>query len=189
MTLLLDVPQVSEYVKEPWDPTMEMLFREARRRERQRRIRRSFAVAAVVLIALAAMGFSMSTVGSSATRSNATPPVVTSHDAGVLTCSGSSVVQPRTLVITCADADTFLKSTHWSSWTARGATGTTTFAMNLCTPYCAASPISYFPDSSVVLSAPVTTHQGSYFSRLSVSYRQGSAVKTFTFSWRSGVER
>ena len=183
MTLLLDVPQVSEYVKEPWDPTMEMLFREARRRERRRRIRRSFAVAAVVLITLAAMGFSMSTVGSSATRSNATPPVVTSHDAGVLTCSGSSVVQPRTIVISCADANAALSATHWTTWNATSAVGTTDFVLNLCKPYCAASKRTNFYNSSVRLSAPVTTKHGRLFSKLVVRYRYQGKTDSFSLSW------
>ncbi len=189
MTSLLDVPEVSECAKEPWDPKIELLFREARRRQRQRRIRRTFAVAAVVAITLAAIGFGMSSVGSSATKSPATPPVITSHDAAVLTCSGTTVVRPQSLVITCADANTLLKATHWTSWGAGGATGTATFAMNLCTPYCAASPITYFPHSSVSLSAPISSRHGSYFSRLVVRYRQGSVIKTFAFSWREGTSR
>ena len=188
MTSLLDVPEISENTKEPWDHGVEMLFREARRRERRRRTRRAFSFLAVVAVTVAAMGVGVNSVGSSPTVSPTAPSIATANQSGVLTCSGSSVVRPRRLVVSCADANTLLTSTNWSSWTTARATGTTTFAINLCTPYCAASPISHFPHSSVVLSAPVSSRRGTHFSRLVVRYTQGSATKTFSFSW-AGVTR
>ncbi|MBW4030763.1 MAG: hypothetical protein HIU57_08880 [Acidobacteria bacterium] len=189
MFSLLDVRQKSEYEKGPWDPTIEVLFREARRRERQRRIRRTFAVLAGLAIVCAAIGFGVNSAGSSATKPNATPSAFVGASAKVLTCSGAPVVRPRTLIVSCADANTSLESTRWSTWGAGGASGTTTFAINLCTPYCAASPISYFPHSSVALSAPISSRHGTYFSHLVVRYTQGSARKTFSFSWTPGVSR
>jgi hypothetical protein len=56
--------------------------------------------------------------------------------------------------------------------------------MNLCKPYCAASPITYFPNSSVRLSAPDVTKQGRLFSSLVVRYRANGKLKSFRFSWR-----
>jgi len=189
MMSLLQVPRETLDDRKRWDPTIELLFREAKRRERQRRIRRTFAALATVAITLAAFGFGVVSAGSSSTKPHATPSVVTGSSAKVLTCSGASVARPRSLVVTCADANTALQSTHWSSWSASGASGSTTFVMNLCTPYCAASPLSYFPHSSVTLSTPVTSSRGTYFSRLVVKYRQGSTVKTYTFTWSKGVTR
>jgi hypothetical protein len=189
MFSLLDVPQKTEYEKGPWDPTIEVLFREARRRQRQRRIRRTLGVLAGLAIVCAAIGFAVNSAGSSATKPNATPSALVGTGAKVLTCSGASVVRPRTLVVSCADANTSLQSTRWSTWGAGGASGTTTFAINLCTPYCAASPMSYFPHSAVTLSAPITTRHGTYFSRLEVRYSQGSTRKTFSFAWTPGVSR
>ena len=189
MASLLDVPQVSGFEKSPWDPTIEVLFREARRRERRRRIRSTMTVLAGLAVTFAAMGFGVNSAGSSAVKPNATPPVVVGSSATVLTCSGAAVVRPRTLIVACADANTSLQSTHWSTWGSAGASGTTTFAMNLCTPYCAASPLSHFPHSSVTLSAPISSRHGTYFSSLVVRYRQGSTWKTFTFAWPAGVTR
>jgi hypothetical protein len=59
----------------------------------------------------------------------------------------------------------------------------TSFALNLCTPYCAASPISYFPHSSVTLSAPVKTRHGRLFSKLVVRYIHRGKATSFIFSW------
>ena len=189
MTSLPVVPKESDHETSPWDPTIELLFREARRRERQRRIRRTFAVLASVAVTLAATIFGVNSAGSSAMKPHGTPSIVTVNAVKLLTCSGAPVVRPQTLIVSCADANTSLQSTHWSSWSTSGATGTTTFVMNLCTPYCAASPLSYFPHSSVSLSAPMASRHGTYFSRLVVRYTQGSTLKTFAFTWRDGVSR
>jgi hypothetical protein len=93
------------------------------------------------------------------------------------------------LVVSCADANTLLTSTRWSTWNATGATGTTTFGMNLCMPYCAASPISYFPRSTVRLYAPEKTAHGYFFSQLAVTYEVANKAKTFDFSWKGATVR
>ncbi len=185
----LDVTQMPGSEQGLGTPAIEVLFREARRRQRQRRIRRTLAGLASFALVGAAVGVAVGSAGSSATKSNATPSAFAGTGAKVLTCSGASVVRPRTLVVSCADANTSLQSIHWATWGAGGASGTTTFAINLCTPYCAASPMSYFPHSSVTLSAPVASRAGTYFSRLEVRYTQGSTVKTFRFAWTPGVSR
>jgi hypothetical protein len=108
----------------------------------------------------------------------------TSPSVKLLSCTNSTVVKPRQFVITCADANTLLTKTHWTSWTTTGAVGTTRFGMNLCTPDCAASPISYFSNSTVHLSKPVATKQGRLFSSLVVRYKQNGKSKVYSFSWR-----
>jgi hypothetical protein len=105
-------------------------------------------------------------------------------DAKVVTCQGTTVARPSTFVITCADAYTQLTKTRWTSWTSTGATGVTTFAQNQCKPYCAASKMSYFPNSSVRFSSPVSTSKGKLFSLLVVRYKVDGAAKTFRFSFR-----
>ncbi|MBW4079250.1 MAG: hypothetical protein HIU84_12225, partial [Acidobacteria bacterium] len=101
----------------------------------------------------------------------------------ILACTGTTVSRPRNFVISCADANAALTETHWSTWRANSATGTTRFALNLCTPYCAASPMSYFPHSSVALSAPVKTRHGRLFSKLVVRYIHRGKATSFSFSW------
>jgi hypothetical protein len=61
--------------------------------------------------------------------------------------------------------------------------GTTRFALNLCTPYCAASKMSYFPHSTVRLTRPVATKHGRLYSRLVVHYLLKGKATTFSFSW------
>ncbi|HEY5103588.1 MAG TPA: hypothetical protein VII65_00965 [Acidimicrobiales bacterium] len=165
--------------------TIEVLFKEARRRERRRRLKWLGAVVAVLAIGGVVTGASMNAFGSSTpTPAHARLSAAASTKSGIITCRGNAVVEPRAFVITCADANTQLTKTHWSSWTATRASGTTTFAMNLCTPYCAASPMSYFPNSRVTLSAPVTTTKGKLFSLMTVRYVVHGRATTYRFSWK-----
>ncbi|HEY5265344.1 MAG TPA: hypothetical protein VIJ40_00885 [Acidimicrobiales bacterium] len=165
--------------------TIEVLFKEARQRERRRRLKWLGALLAMLAIGGVVTGASMNAFGSSPSPSaSASISAATSTKSGIVTCRGNSVIEPRSFVITCADANTQLTKTHWSSWTSTGASGTTTFAMNLCTPYCAASPMSYFPNSHVTLSAPVVTKNGKLFSLLTVTYRLHGHAKTYRFTWK-----
>ncbi len=101
----------------------------------------------------------------------------------ILACTGATVSRPRDFVISCADANAALTQTHWSTWSANGAMGTTRLALNLCQPSCVASRMSYFPHSSVTLSAPVTTKHGRLFSKLLVRYAYRGKAASFSFSW------
>jgi hypothetical protein len=103
--------------------------------------------------------------------------------AKILTCTGTTVSRPSNFVISCADANAALTKTHWSTWNANNATGTTRFALNLCVPYCAASKMSYFPNSTVRLSAPVMAKHGRLFSKLVVRYSLRGKIVSFSFSW------
>ena len=99
----------------------------------------------------------------------------------VLDCAGAPLLRPQgTLVLSCADANSEIKSTHWSAWSASGAAGTTDFGLNLCTPSCVASRIRFFPNSSVRLSRPVTTSKGRLFSRAVISYTLNGKRRSFT---------
>jgi hypothetical protein len=99
----------------------------------------------------------------------------------LLSCSGKRLVRPTGMVvIACADANAELRSTHWSSWTASAASGTTDWALNLCTPTCAASKITDFPDSSVRLSQPTKTSHGVVFEKVTVHYRLHGKTETYS---------
>lgn len=172
-------------VEESTFDTIEVLFKEARRRERRRRLKWLGAIVAVLAIGGVVTGASMKAFGSPTPHAaGAQLSAAASTKSGIITCRGNAVIEPRTFIITCADANTQLTKTHWSSWTSTGASGTTTFAMNLCTPYCAASPMSYFPNSHVTLSAPVATKKGKLFSLMTVHYKLHGQAKTFRFSWK-----
>jgi hypothetical protein len=163
--------------------TLELLFREAQQRARRRKMRWLTAVLALALTAGVVAGVTYGASGSTARGHGSLPPLALTS-AKVLTCQGADVVRPRTFIITCADAYTQLTNTHWSTWTAKGATGTTTFAMNLCKPYCAASKMTYYPHSAVSFTSPVTTKHGSLFSLLTVRYSSGGHPHVFHFSYR-----
>lgn len=104
---------------------------------------------------------------------------------GLLTCAQKPVTRPTTFVLACADANALLTATQWSTWTGTGATGLTRFGLNLCTPSCAASSITYFPHSTVVASAPVDTPKhGRLFSHLVVTYHLHGKTKTYSMDWK-----
>jgi len=101
--------------------------------------------------------------------------------ARLLSCAGTPLLRPHgTVVLSCADAGSELRSTVWQHWGADSASGTTDFGLNLCTPTCAASRMSFFPGSTVRLSAPVTTGKGRLFSRATITYRLHGVRRTFT---------
>ena len=163
----------------------QLLFREAKRRERRRRLRWLAMSLAGVAVVGALVGASYGAFGSSPSPTGAPSASVGAKlDAKVVTCQGTTIARPSTFVVTCADAYTQLTKTRWTSWNSTGAVGVTTFALNLCKPYCAASKMSYFPDSSVRFSAPVSTSRGKLFSLLVVHYKVDGATKTFRFSFR-----
>jgi hypothetical protein len=99
----------------------------------------------------------------------------------MLSCSGSLLLRPTgAVVLSCADANSELKATHWLSWGKTSATGRTDFGLNLCTPDCAASSIRFFPGSTVRLLDVKSTGKGRLFTRAVISYTLTGARKTFT---------
>jgi hypothetical protein len=185
--ITLTKPAVSTTIPEEvlFPEALEALFREARRRQRRRRLRwaAGFAVSAstVALIVSAAAG-----AFGSVNRPRPSPSgraIARMSDVAVLSCSNVPATRPISFVISCADGNAEITSTKWSSWSATGAAGTTRFAINLCNPYCAASPVSYFPGSTVTLSAPVHTKKGAFFSKMVVTYFLHGKKATFPFSW------
>jgi hypothetical protein len=53
-----------------------------------------------------------------------------------------------------ADGGNVVTGIHWLSWTAAGATGRGTSAIESCVPNCAEGPVSYVP-TTIVLSTPL----------------------------------
>ncbi len=166
------------------ESALELLFREAKRRQTRRRWRWFGAALALILTASAVAGVALSAGGSSPQHHGSARPLASGTDAKAWTCQGTEVVRPVNFIISCADAGARLTNTKWSSWTTTGAVGETTFALNLCKPYCAASKISYFSNSRVTFSAPMPTPHGKLFSRLTVRYRLGGKMKSFSISYR-----
>jgi hypothetical protein len=99
----------------------------------------------------------------------------------LLSCAGTPLLRPSgTVVLSCADANSELKATHWLSWTQTSASGRTDFGVNLCTPDCAASRIRFFPGSTVRLQDVSSTAKGRLFTRAVITYTLSGKRKTFT---------
>jgi hypothetical protein len=63
----------------------------------------------------------------------------------VLNCNDKPEARPGTYVLTCADGGMYLQGLHWTSWTAKLASGYGTFWENDCTPDCAAGHFHQYP--------------------------------------------
>ena len=81
---------------------------------------------------------------------------------------GKSQVRPKSLILTCADANDLAKDLVWSKWGPTGAYATGIDTWNECVPYCAASKTWYTTKANFTLSKPVHTTKGWLFERLTV---------------------
>jgi hypothetical protein len=105
---------------------------------------------------------------------------------GVEDCGlGKNEVRPKSLILTCADANDLGKDLVWSKWgpTAAYATGVDTW--NACVPYCAASKTWYSAKATFTLSKPAHTAKGWLFERLTVhitGHTPQKMEKVVTFS-------
>ncbi len=158
----------------PSPASPEALIPEARRRGRRRALRRAVFALATVLVAGTALLTALAASSASGGHGLGGAGAVAASAPRVTTCTGRAVVEPSTLTLSCADANAALTATRWSAWATAAARGVTTFAVNLCTPNCASSPLRYFRGATVVLDRPVATARGERFSRAVVTYRSGS---------------
>ena len=118
----------------------------------------------IVAIVLAGLGGAV-TAGLSASRgSSAASPVP-----AVLTCSGKTVVRPKSYVLACADANAYFNSMRWTSWGRTSAAATASFVQNNCAPTCADGKFITYP-ARIVLSRPRSTKLGLLFSTIRYSY-------------------
>ncbi|MGH2851269.1 MAG: hypothetical protein ACRDLP_11695 [Solirubrobacteraceae bacterium] len=98
----------------------------------------------------------------------------------LLSCAGRPLVKPTaTVVLSCADGNSEIKQTDWSTWSAGGATGTTDFGVNPCTPTCVASRMRFFPRSTVRLADAKRTASGLLFTRAVITYTFHGTRRTF----------
>jgi hypothetical protein len=99
----------------------------------------------------------------------------------LMSCSGEPLLRPTGLVIlSCADANSEIRATRWTSWGRKSASGTTDFGLNLCSPTCAASTITFFPHSVVRLTAVTKTKLGPRYGRAVITYLLHGKTRTFT---------
>jgi hypothetical protein len=97
-----------------------------------------------------------------------------------ITNCNRSQSKPKTVVLTCGDANTALKNVSWSSFGASTAKGTGTFVTNTCEPNCAAGKNVSYP-VSVVATGSKKCKGGAVYSKLSLTFtgskKPGSSVQ------------
>lgn len=98
------------------------------------------------------------------------PPVASSTV--LFDCLDKARVEPASIILTCADGNSYLAHLSWRSWTAQQAVATGVHELNDCTPYCAAGKFHPYP---VVVtfwrSEPATGHTGERaFTEITVRY-------------------
>jgi hypothetical protein len=110
--------------------------------------------APAALTALAACG---GTVPTSASPPRSTASAVKAVDANIevyADCTSPSV-EPKVIILACADGGAVLQDIRWTSWTSTRATGLATFVYNDCSPSCAAGHFRKVPGTRVTLTDPV----------------------------------
>jgi hypothetical protein len=137
---------------------------------------RFWVAAAAVVAAVSSVGLA----GGAPVAAASTAPVPS-----VLTCAGKVVVKPASYVLSCADANTYFTSIHWTTWTSRSATATATFVQNNCAPNCAAGKFIKHP-ATLTLSQPKNTKLGLLFAMVRYSYTV-SAANTLPLTRLSSV--
>jgi hypothetical protein len=68
-----------------------------------------------------------------------------SSTVGLLGCAGKSVVQPRSIVLACGDANFQAAGLRWTGWGQSFAAAQGTARVNDCTPSCAAGHFHSYP--------------------------------------------
>ena len=79
------------------------------------------------------------------------------------------LVQPRSLILACGDANIRLAGLHWTSWGPKSATGRGVDTWNKCRPSCAASKTWLSTAAVVTLSHVVPEPTGPLFALLTLS--------------------
>jgi hypothetical protein len=140
----------------------------------------SRSISALTAAAAAALALAVSATGA-AGASGSADAAAGSGVPALLGCGGSRLVRPAGMVVlACADANTEISRTHWRTWSATGAGGTTDFGVNLCTPTCVASRMRFFPGSTIRLVGAERTRNGLVFSRADITYVLNGVRRTFT---------
>jgi hypothetical protein len=102
-----------------------------------------------------------------------------------MTNCNKSQSKPKTVVLTCGDANTALKGMTWSSFGGTTAKGKGTFVTNTCEPNCAEGKNVSYP-VSVVATGSKKCKGGSVYGKLSLTFtgskKPGSSVsRKWTF--------
>jgi hypothetical protein len=122
-------------------------------------------VLAVGLLTAAGLGLGLACSASATpARPSAHPAARVAAQTVVLDCPGQpGLVRPRTYILTCADANSYLGKLSWTSWTPQLASGYGNLEINDCNPYCAVGHFHSYPALVVFWGdAAVKNHPGEH---------------------------
>ncbi len=111
------------------------------------------------------------------------PTAAAEGDTVVITCVGTSVVKPKQIVITCADAGVSVVKITWSTWTPNRATGRGTLAWNTCLPEDCASGIVQKYRARITLGRVASGPGVTAFTRMTLTFPQGGPAATETATY------
>lgn len=98
-------------------------------------------------------------------------------------CAPGYRAGPSLVMLSCADANSYLGSLRWTSWTRRTAVGSGEYMRNPCQPTCVASSVRAVASIGVVASLPVTARGVTFFTRLTVRRGPGAAAEVLKWKW------
>jgi hypothetical protein len=132
--------------------------------------RRGLAVAAGTVLASSALVFAVASSSPAAT--SARPAARSAPSLPVLVdCANHARIQPKQIVLACADGNDLLSKMSWSHWGAQ-ALGTGSEVINDCTPTCVGGTFHSFPVITVLWRPePRAHHTGQLsFTRATIIY-------------------
>jgi hypothetical protein len=80
----------------------------------------------------------------------------------VINCLGKGQVEPRDLVLACADGNSAVTALTWTSWTPKLASAAGTMVLNDCIPNCTAGHFHGYPVFAVAWGAAAYRHSQRY---------------------------
>jgi hypothetical protein len=98
------------------------------------------------------------------------------------------LVRPREYILTCADANSYLGSLSWTTWTPRLASAYGTLGINDCNPYCAVGHFHGYP-ALVILwgEAAVKGHPGEHRYTMMTQILTGPRPRYYDYLTRKWV--
>ncbi len=120
---------------------------------------------------------STTTIAPSSTTT--TPPTTTAPLTYVAPCAPSTnpMLKPATIYLACGSGNVSLTNISWSSWGSSEASGTGTYNVNDCVPYCASGHFASIP-ATVTMTNPTSAGGAVEFGSVNVVPSDGSASAT-----------
>jgi hypothetical protein len=119
----------------------------------------------LTVLASLVLGLTLAPSGAQAAGLQGTPKVVAD-------CQHLSRT-PHRVVAACADLNSYAKVTHWSTWSARRATGEGTWVVNTCKPDCASGTFKRYSATFGLYRARRNADGATVFTKLGVTYVKG----------------